>query len=149
MGNIFNNDFQEFIVCLNKHNVDYILVGGYSVILHGYPRTTGGLDIWVNPIITNYEKLMTAFLEFGLPHIPSEKFFDLQNYVVFGFGRPPVSIEILTNVLGLTFDVAKKDIVIFEEDNIKVKTISYRHLIEAKKTSNRPRDINDIENLEK
>jgi hypothetical protein len=149
MGNIFNNDFREFILCLNKHEVDYILVGGYSVILHGYPRTTGDLDVWVNPIKENYNKLMVAFQEFGLPNIPSDAFFDLIQYDVFGFGRPPVSIEILRNVKGLIFEEAKKDIVIFEENDFKVKTISYHHLIEAKKSSNRPRDINDIENLEK
>lgn len=47
-GNIFNDDFRDFIHCLNKHDVEYILVGGYSVIAHGYPRTTGNMDIWVN-----------------------------------------------------------------------------------------------------
>ena len=53
MGNIFNDDFQDFIQALNHHNVEYILVGGYSVILHGYARTTGDLDIWVNKTKNN------------------------------------------------------------------------------------------------
>ena len=48
MGNIFNNDFQDFISALNNNNVEYLLVGGYSVILHGHSRTTGDMDIWVN-----------------------------------------------------------------------------------------------------
>ena len=48
MGNIFNEDFQDFISALNKHNVEYLLVGGYSVILHGYARTTGDLELWIN-----------------------------------------------------------------------------------------------------
>jgi hypothetical protein len=47
MGNIFNEDFRDFITALNKSQVDYMLVGGYSVILHGYSRTTGDMDIWV------------------------------------------------------------------------------------------------------
>lgn len=45
MGNIFNPDFKEFLLALNKHNVEYIIVGGYAVILHGYSRTTGDIDI--------------------------------------------------------------------------------------------------------
>lgn len=61
MGNIFNNDFRDFINALNHYEVKYILVGGYSVILHGYSRTTGDLDIWVNKTIENYERLKSAF----------------------------------------------------------------------------------------
>ena len=48
MGNIFNKDFRDFIAALNKNEVRYILVGGYSVILHGYSRTTGDMDFWVD-----------------------------------------------------------------------------------------------------
>ena len=55
MGNIFNGDFQDFITALNNNEVEYILVGGYSVILHGYSRTTGDLDIWVNKKSENYD----------------------------------------------------------------------------------------------
>jgi hypothetical protein len=47
MGNIFNADFSDFIVALNDNNVDYILVGGFAVILHGHSRVTGDMDIWV------------------------------------------------------------------------------------------------------
>ena len=67
MGNIFNTDFVEFINSLNNHQVEYLLVGGYSVIIHGYPRTTGDLDIWVNQTTENYGRLKLAFGEFGLP----------------------------------------------------------------------------------
>lgn len=49
MGCIFNQDFREFIESLNKYHVDYILVGGYAVILHGYQRSTGDLDVWIKP----------------------------------------------------------------------------------------------------
>ncbi|GAA0526299.1 hypothetical protein LX66_0460 [Chitinophaga japonensis] len=61
MGNIFNDDFRDFIQALNNHNVEYIVVGGYAVILHGYRRPTGDMDIWVNPTRENYEKLVKAF----------------------------------------------------------------------------------------
>ena len=67
MPNIFNSDFREFILALNNNKVEYILVGGYAVILHGYRRTTGDLDIWVNTTKENYQKLLTAYNEFGLP----------------------------------------------------------------------------------
>ncbi|WP_339795181.1 hypothetical protein [uncultured Imperialibacter sp.] len=66
MGNIFNDDFRDFISSLNSHRVEYILIGGYSVILHGYPRTTGDLDIWVNRTEENYSKVENSFKEFGM-----------------------------------------------------------------------------------
>ena len=58
MGNIFNDDFRDFIKELNNNSVDYMLVGGYAVILHGYGRTTGDMDIWVKNDRVNYLKLI-------------------------------------------------------------------------------------------
>jgi len=67
MGDIFNEDFQDFLKALLKANVDFILVGGYAVILHGYSRTTGDMDVWVDRTQTNYKKLTLAFQYFGMP----------------------------------------------------------------------------------
>ena len=66
MGNIFNEDFQDFILALNSAEVKYVLVGGYSVIYHGFPRTTGDLDIFVDVSKENYNALRLAFSKFGL-----------------------------------------------------------------------------------
>lgn len=95
MGNIFNTDFRDFITALN--DADYLLIGGYSVILHGYTRTTGDLDIWVDRTVENYLRLEKAFQLFGMPvfDMTLPKFLDTVNYNVFTFGRSPVSIEIL------------------------------------------------------
>ncbi|MGN6177564.1 MAG: hypothetical protein ACTHNW_00170 [Mucilaginibacter sp.] len=68
MGNIFNDDFREFIQCFNLANVKYILVGGYSVILHGYSRTTGDMDIWVERMMNATKApffLMTMDYKYG------------------------------------------------------------------------------------
>lgn len=46
MNNLFNDDFRDFILAFNKANVDYVLVGGFSVVIHGYNRATGDMDIW-------------------------------------------------------------------------------------------------------
>lgn len=65
--NIFKQDFKDFISALNAAKVDYILVGGYSVILHGYSRTIGDLNIWFRKTEDNYKRLLSAFYSFGLP----------------------------------------------------------------------------------
>ncbi|MBK9508972.1 MAG: hypothetical protein IPO04_05565 [Cytophagaceae bacterium] len=149
MANIFNDDFRDFIRALNKANVEYILVGGYSVILHGYARTTGDLDVWVKPTQENYLNLESAFKLFGMPlfDLTKDKFLNTEQFDVFIFGRPPVSIEILTLVKGLDFEEAFKGSRYFEDNGLAIRTIQFHHLIEAKKAAGRSRDINDIEQL--
>ena len=67
MGNVFNPDFQEFLLTLNKNEVHYVLVGGYSVIYHGFPRTTGDLDLFIEVSKSNYLKLAQAVEQFQMP----------------------------------------------------------------------------------
>lgn len=67
MANLFNVDFQDFLRALRQHEVRYVLVGGYSVILHGYSRTTGDLDVWVEKSAANYGRLEKSFYSFGMP----------------------------------------------------------------------------------
>jgi hypothetical protein len=64
MGNIFNLDFLEFLLALNKNEVNYVLVGGYSVIYHGFPRTTGDIDIFVEVVKSN-DRLFCSLFTFG------------------------------------------------------------------------------------
>jgi hypothetical protein len=149
--NIFNQDFQEFILALNECEVAYILVGGYSVILHGYSRTTGDMDIWVKPSFENYHLLVKAFNKFGLPifDMTVDKFLSEGKYDVFTFGRPPVCIEILTQVKGLEFDQAFEKSEWFElEPDFRVRALRLSDLILAKTAAARPRDMDDIENLQ-
>jgi hypothetical protein len=146
---IFNPDFKDFIDSLNKNNVEYILVGGYAVIVRGYSRSTGDMDIWVNKTSENYFKLKKAITQFGIPAkaISEESFFS-EEFDVFSFGKPPYAIEILTRLTGLTsFDDAFSAATLENINDIQVRVIHLKHLIEAKKASGRFRDLNDIENL--
>jgi predicted nucleotidyltransferase len=146
--NIFNEDFQDFIVSLNKHNVEYMLVGGYAVILRGYSRSTGDMDIWVNKSESNFLLLQKAIVNFGMPSqaIRSEQFFS-DEYDVFSFGRPPYAIEIMTAVKGVDFYEAFQKSTVLSIDEIDVRVIHLQHLIAAKKAAGRHKDLNDIENL--
>jgi hypothetical protein len=149
MGNIFNEDFRDFIICLNDCDVKYILVGGYSVILHGYSRTTGDMDIWVERTPENYKCIKIAFLQFGMPMFDmTETAFLTNNEMdVFTFGKAPSSIDIMVTVKGLNFDECFKNAVFFEEDGLQVRTIDIGNLISAKKAAGRYKDLNDLENL--
>jgi len=149
MGNIFNEDFRDFLHSLNNNNVRYILVGGYSVVLHGYSRTTGDMDLWVERTPENYQLLTSAFAEFGMPlfDMNFDNFLSHPNWDVFTFGQPPSAIDIMVNLKGLDFSIAFENSVIFIEDDLAIRTIHKNDLIKAKTASNRPKDQNDLENL--
>jgi predicted nucleotidyltransferase len=149
MGNIFNSDFREFIQSLNDNEVEYMLVGGYSVILHGHNRTTGDMDIWVGKNRGNYNRLIKAFGQFRMPLFDMTEDNFLRNPVfdVFVFGKPPVSIEILTNVKGLEFQDSYARAEWRSVEGMKVRLISFADLITAKRSAARNKDIDDIENL--
>lgn len=149
MANIFNSDFRDFLQALNDQEVRYLLVGGYSVILHGYPRTTGDMDLWVERTAENYHRITAAFGQFGMPvfDMTQENFLAHPVWDVFTFGNPPVAIDIMTKLSGLEFSEAYLKSVIFEDDNVSIRTIHKNDLIDAKKASGRPKDLNDLENL--
>ena len=105
MANLFNEDFQDFIMELNNNSVRYILVGGYAVILHGYIRSTADMDIWVDKTKENYQKLKKALNQFGAPCFSENEFLG-DEFNVWGIGREPNRIEIMNEVKGLKFDVA-------------------------------------------
>lgn len=149
MGNIFNEDFQDFINALNKVGVKYVLVGGYSVIYHGFPRTTGDLDIFVEVSPENYNNICKAFELFRLPifDMTENNFLNNDNIDVFTFGRAPVSIEILKSISGITFNEVYKNCISTIYEGLDLKIINLPDLLKNKTASNRPKDINDLENL--
>ncbi len=149
MGNIFNDDFRDFLTQLNLHDVEYVLVGGYSVILHGYSRTTGDMDVLVNKTRENYQKLIKAFNSFGMPtfDMTEENFLNNSQMDVFSFGRSPVAIDIMTNIKGASFQDIAEEAILCETDGITIKTISISKLIQVKKASGRHKDLDDIEKL--
>lgn len=126
-----------------------MLVGGYAVILRGYSRSTGDMDIWVNKTSANFEKLQKAITEFGLPiaAVPRQQFFS-EAFDVFSFGRPPYAIEILTALKGISnFEEAFNLATIETVDQVEVRVIHLKHLIKAKEAAGRYKDKNDLENL--
>ena len=149
MSNIFNPDFREFIEALNNNNVRYILIGGFSVILHGYSRTTGDMDIWVERSHENYKRIGWAFRDFGMPvfDMTEENFLHHASWDVFTFGVPPSAIDVMVKVKGLDFNTCFDKAIYFEDDGLSIRTIHLNDLLTAKRTVSRPKDIDDIENL--
>jgi predicted nucleotidyltransferase len=149
MANLFNTDFQDFLRALHRHEVRYVLVGGYSVIMHGYSRTTGDLDLYVEKSVENYGRLAQAFQYFGMPvfDMTAQNFLHNPAMDVFTFGRPPVAIDIITQLKGLGFTEAYAAAIDIEQDEIPVRLIRYEHLLQAKQAAGRARDRDDLDIL--
>ncbi|WP_298118637.1 DUF6036 family nucleotidyltransferase [Flavobacterium sp.] len=148
MPNLFNPDFLDFLELLDKNEVEYLLVGGYAVILHGYIRSTGDLDLWLNKTSENYKKLEQVYSDFGAPIFPYEEFLN-DKFDVWSIGVEPTKIEILTHVDGLEFKESFINCNWFDLEKIKVPYIYFDDLIKNKLASGRFKDLADIEQLKK
>lgn len=107
------------------------------------------MDIWVNRTKENYHKLTKAFDEFSLPvfDMTESKFLDVDTADVFSFGRPPVSIDIITKLKGVEFADAFSHALEFDENGLQIRFIHLNNLIQAKKAAGRHKDLDDIEKL--
>ena len=140
-------DFKEFLKLLNAHQVEYLLIGGYAVSYHGYPRATADMDIWIALQPANAERIVAVLKEFGfdLPELSPELF--LKEWQIIRLGVPPVRIELATTLSGVNFNECYAERVVDILDGVKVNLISLKHLKINKKASGRHQDLADIENL--
>ena len=142
-------DFEDFVRLLNKHNVDYMVVGGYALAFHGKPRHTGDLDIWINSSEDNAIKLVLTIKEFGLASLGLTKSDFMQEGYVTQIGYPPLRIDILNSIDGVKFEDAYQNKLIIEVDGIEIKYIGLKDFIENKTASGRIQDIVDLKEIKK
>jgi hypothetical protein len=140
-------DFKEFLRSLNANHVEYLLIGGYAVNYHGYPRATADMDIWIAVYPANADRVVAALKEFGfdLPDLSPELF--LRPWQIIRLGMPPVRIEITTSVSGVDFAECYAGRVRDTFDGIPVSIINLGHLRLNKKASGRHQDLADLEHL--
>jgi len=144
---MFSQDFKEFVELLNRNNAEYLIVGGYAVGIHGHPRYTGDLDIWLNPNVENAERIVNCVNLFGFRsfNLKVEDFTKLGNIIQLGY--PPLRIDLLTEIDGVTFNECYEKRKVVEIDDLQVNFISYEDLILNKMKSGRHKDLDDIDNL--
>jgi len=146
---VLPGDFREFLKLLNEAGVEYLLIGGYAVGYHGYPRTTADMDVWVAISAGNAARLVDVFHRFGLrdPSVTPELF--LQRGKIIRMGVPPMRIEVLTEIDGVDFATCYAAKEAATLDGLKVNLIALRHLRANKRAAARHRDLDDLEHLPK
>jgi len=144
-----NQNFLEFIGLLESHDVDYLIIGGYAVALHGFPRFTGDIDFFVAVNPENAAKLIDVFKAFGFGEIGINQEDFLQPDFVVEIGREPRKIQVLTGIDGVTFSDCRSRRVEIELQGMNLKFIGKEDLIRNKKASARSKDLIDVDELNK
>lgn len=145
---MLNPDYSDMLSAFAAEGVEYMLIGAYAMAVHGEPRATGDIDLWVRPSEANAARIMKALARFGAPlsQISAADF--EQEDVVFQIGLAPRRIDLLTSVEGVAFDEAWAEHLTVELGGTETLVISRRHLIQNKRALGRKQDQADVERLE-
>jgi predicted nucleotidyltransferase len=143
----FEKDFLEFISLCNKHKVEYLVIGGYAVAIHGYPRYTKDIDVSIQISVKNAEAMIEVMKEFGFAslNLTSEDFTKVGGFIQLGY--EPLRIDIVNDLDGVSFEKALKNKTVVEYEGVSINFIGYEDLIKNKQYAGRSQDIVDIEKL--
>ena len=143
-------DFEDFVKLLNRHRVEYMVVGGYALALHGKPRHTGDLDIWINISEANAQKMLDVLKAFGMASMGFQKEDFIKAGYITQIGYPPLRIDILNSIDGVKFSEAITNMNQVEiEKGFRINYIGLADFISNKQASGRSQDLVDIKELKK
>jgi hypothetical protein len=145
---VLNQDFKEFIQSLSSNQVRYLVVGGYAVAVHGHPRYTKNLDVWIDRSTANAAQLVKALEQFGFASLGLKAADFLVPDQIIQLGYAPNRIDILTSLPGVDFEACYASRVQVEMDGISISFIDVENLKKNKKATGRLQDLADIEQLE-
>ncbi len=144
---MLNPDFKEFIQSLNDNQVRYLVIGGYAVALHGYPRYTKDIDLWIQMEPENAARMLKALEQFGFSSLGLQAADFLVPDQIIQLGYPPNRIDLITTPPGVEFESCYAARVDVEIDGIVVSFIDLENLRKSKQAAGRLQDLADLENL--
>jgi len=142
-------DFKEFIELLNKHGVEYLIVGGYALGYHSRPKFTQDIDFWVGRDESNAQKVMNVLDDFGFGQLDIRVEDLTSENKIIQLGNAPLRIDIIMSVTGLEFQSAFKNRVHAQYMGVTANFISLPDLITNKKSTGRQKDVEDLNWIER
>lgn len=142
-------DFRDLLALFNSHKVEYVIVGGYALAFHGAPRFTGDIDIFINPAPLNADRILAALDEFGFGSLDLVQDDFTQPHNVIQLGVPPVRVDILTSISGVSWDEVwtGKDPGMYGK--VPVHYIGLEAFTSNKRATGRNKDLADLDALDK
>jgi hypothetical protein len=147
-GSLMNRDFRDLLAEFNAHGVEYLIVGAHALAAHGHIRATKDLDVWIRAEAANAGRVISALKAFGAPLLDLTEDDLAQPGLIFQIGVPPVRIDLVTSIDGVTFSEAWPARVQTAFADQPVAVLSRQHLIRNKRASGRTQDLADAEWLE-
>ena len=149
--NIFTESHQNLLKVFVQHKVKFMLVGGYAVVYYGYKRTTGDMDLWLEPSNENKVRLLKALevFDFNTEDLQHISDLDFTKHIAFHFWEEPERVDCMTYISNVSFEEADKVKTIATFDDIELPIIHYTHLITSKISSERLKDRADVEELQR
>src|SRR6185312_170316 len=144
-----NQDFLDLLSAFNAAEVRYMVVGAYAVGVHGHPRATKDLDLWIQASTDNASRVMNALHTFGAPVGDLEtRDFETPG-TGFMMGSPPRRIDVLTQIDGVRFEEVVPRAVDASFDGVPTKVIALDDLLINKRAAGRLQDLADVRALER
>lgn len=138
-------DYRELLELFNSHRVEYLIVGGYALAFHGAPRFTGDLDLFIHATNDNASRIIAALTKFGFGSVGFSAG-DFQNPGnVIQLGVPPVRVDIVTSLSGVTWDEADGGCVAGTYGDIPVRFLGRDQFVVNKRAIGRTKDLADLE----
>jgi hypothetical protein len=144
------DDFRDIVAAMHDADVRFLIVGAHALAVHGVPRVTGDLDLWVESTPENAHRVWTALAAFGARAAAlglKESDFSTPN-IVAQIGLPPGRVDIMTSISGVGFAEAWDRRLAVDFLGIPADFLSKTDFIANKKASGRRKDLDDIEALE-
>jgi hypothetical protein len=145
---MLNRDFKEFVALLNAEGVEYLVVGAYALAVHGRPRYTGDIDVWLAPTQSNAERVLRVLDRFGFGGLGLTRDDFTRADRVIQLGYPPARIDLLTGIDGVAFDDAYPRRVTVELAGAALSVIGVDDFKANKRATGRHKDLGDLESLE-
>ncbi len=144
---ITQQHFEELLKLLEENQVEYVVVGGYAVAFHGYPRFTKDIDIFFKNSESNVKRIKKALTSFGFTEkdLPDELFYEKGNIIQFGI--EPLRVDIINEIDGVSIEDALKNAVRGKYGQAEISFIGIGELIKNKESAGREQDIVDAKKL--
>jgi len=143
-----NRDFRDLLAEFNVQGVEYIVVGAHALAAHGHVRATKDLDVWVRPDGENAKRVLKALKEYGTPLHDLTEADLVKQGTVFQIGVPPLRIDVITAIDGVSFDEAWPARLQTNFADQPAAVLSRDHLIRNKRAAGRTQDLADVEWLQ-
>jgi len=124
-----------------------MVMGGYALAFHGEPRFTGDMDIWIDCTETNAEKMVIVMKDFGAASLGFTKEDFLDEGIIKQIGQPPLRIDILGEIDGVSYSDAIKDKQYFKSHDLTIPFIGVADFIKNKEAVGRKKDLNDVKKV--